>query len=399
LAYGNEICVSLQSIVTRKNACRSDMSVMEVLLDVCADVLQTIYRNFPADGSSTRSLLRCAIQLLGCPNKFGLEDGTMEFLQDLANNCGCNGDVTRLLRPHFDDLLISVTDDLTEENDFTWETTASIQSGDAGSNFRAFEGLISISGVAAAEAFETVGQVLQRHLAPEINPKVRLSTLGLLHKLLSDPDCAYLLRPWTKRLVSQCIVPNLVWNAGEVAASIRKMAIATLFSFLNSGGLHTLDIMGGDSSNNLLPTLATNIGDCNDESSRYMAVLCFGMLFGGLHPDSLEHEVVHALYPDLIQCLEDASNAIRLAACETLVLFLKRAIRKDLKGSTALDYMVERLLIHMDDPNESVREGCFNVLAVAVEVDKDRVMKKVEDSLSSYPDSTLCERLLKGSCL
>mmetsp|Transcript_25585 Transcript_25585/g.59024 ORF Transcript_25585/g.59024 Transcript_25585/m.59024 type:complete len:173 (-) Transcript_25585:167-685(-) len=168
------------------------------------------------------------------------------------------------------------------------------------------------------------------------------------------------------------------------------MAIAALFPLLRWRGLPQ------DTMMDLLPSLATNLGDGVDTSSRHLALACLQMVFAQQRDasDALDRDTVHKIYHELVQCLEDDDHYIRLSTCKALVTFLQCASPESLVGTTALEYMVEQLLIHMDDPDKNVGKACYEVLAVAAERSRSQVHKKVAAAYPSFQNRTLCDQLL-----
>ena len=71
-----------------------------------------------------------------------------------------------------------------------------------------------------------------RHAALERPPEVRLATLALLQTLLEAPQAGRASTPFCPRLITEALVPNIVWKAGRVASTVRKVAVACLYTLL-----------------------------------------------------------------------------------------------------------------------------------------------------------------------
>ena len=224
----------------------------------------------------------------------------------------------------------------------------------------------------------------------ENEPDSRLVMMALLESVLNDKKVAKYVKGFTSKLINDVVAPNIVWRAGGVASTIRKVSIACLFTILKSDTVDTQTLFMA--APKLLPILKTNLGDY-DASSRQLCCLSLGIIFAGL-PGGLGMEPVHHLYPDLLKCLEDSSDDVRFAACGTLKVFLKSAPAEHFKG-TLMDYLCDQLLIHMDDPDPVIQRSVFDILAVAVEVDRAVVKKKATSTRNSHRDVRLCDALIK----
>ena len=113
-------------------------------------------------------------------------------------------------------------------------------------------------------------------------------------------------------------------------------------------------------------------------------------------PRVLGMEAVHQLYPDLVKLLDDNSDVVRNAACEAIKQFLSCAPIKNYQG-TAIEYMVENLFIHMDDPDKTFQRKVYEVILNAIPVNSEVVNRNAIASLSSQHSSEFCKMLRNQS--
>jgi len=213
--------------------------------------------------------------------------------------------------------------------------------------------------------------------------------MALLESIMGDASTAAVMKSHMGVLINDIITPNIVWKAGGVASTIRKVSIACLFTVLKMGAAESQVLFMA--APKLLPVLKTNLGDY-DASSRQLCVLSLGILFAAL-PGALGFEPVHQLYPELLKCLDDSSDDVRFAACGTLKVFLLAAPKEHFKG-TLMDYMCDQLLIHLDDPDEIIQKAVFEILIVASSVDKGVVEKKTVGARRAHRDVKWCDMVL-----
>eukprot|EP00557_Chaetoceros_sp_GSL56_P006473 CAMPEP_0176503938 /NCGR_PEP_ID=MMETSP0200_2-20121128/15655_1 /TAXON_ID=947934 /ORGANISM="Chaetoceros sp., Strain GSL56" /LENGTH=949 /DNA_ID=CAMNT_0017903313 /DNA_START=423 /DNA_END=3269 /DNA_ORIENTATION=- len=127
---------------------------------------------------------------------------------------------------------------------------------------------------------------------------------------------------FTERLVFNAILPNLIWQSGGLASSLRKVSVAVLYSILRSVGITR--VMLHKFAPSLFPTLRSTLHD-DDETTRELVTAIFAKMFAS---NSLGKEAVYQLYPDLMRGLDDSDHRVRFASCEAIIAFL---------GSSPLD--------------------------------------------------------------
>ncbi len=159
-----------------------------------------------------------------------------------------------------------------------------------------------------------------------------------------------IVKPQLKNIVNDAILPNLTWNIGVVAATLRKVAVACLYTILHGGKLDTETAYSLGPS--LLPVLNTNLED-GDAATRRLCCLCMHMILN-LLPGALGEDPIRLLYQELLKRLDDSSNGVRSAACEAINSLFMATPKIHLLG-TPLEYSVEQLLIHLDDQDASIQ--------------------------------------------
>ena len=125
----------------------------------------------------------------------------------------------------------------------------------------------------------------------------------------------------------------------------------------------------------MFPVLKSSLGD-DDGSIRELAITTLGNVFETV-PGVLGKEAVRQLCPDLLNCLDDSVENIRLASCNALKHFLRCSPAQNNHGGIIED-MVETLFIHMDDTNSDHQENIYDVLVVASTIDNETVVKNAE---------------------
>lgn len=361
------------------------------LLDLLRVVVECIHwaRNVDQSSSldsSIRNSLFCCIHLLGCNADFGVSPPVKELMKSLdRENQGS------ALDTHFKHVLKMIFSDLNP----CWEF------GDPG--MHAFDALLrNASANCIGDNFNQVGLILDAHLCGELPSsedkgqryfQKKLFFMALLESVVSKQSVSEQhLNHFVESLVRNAIIPNLVWQSGALASSLRKVAVAVLFSLVRGGGLS--DVALFKCAPVLLPTLKSTTSD-DDSSTRELATATLAKVLEKI-PGVLGVEAVQHIYPDLMKLLDDSNERVRLASCDALKHFLSSAPPKNFQGA-AIEYMVENLFLHLDDPSPLFREKVYNVLCYALVVDPNTVASNAKNSLSSHRDKELCLKLLDAA--
>ncbi len=180
---------------------------------------------------------------------------------------------------------------------------------------------------------------------------IRLDLMAQLQDVLgSDNVTPTIVKPQLKNIVNDAILPNLTWRVGVVAATLRKVAVACLYTIFHGGKLDTEAAYSLGPS--LLPVLNTNLED-GDATVRRLCCLNMHMILH-LLPGALGEDPIRLLFPELLKRLDDSNDDVRLAACEAINSLFMATPKVHLQG-TPLEYSVEQLLIHLDDQDASIQ--------------------------------------------
>lgn len=264
---------------------------------------------------------------------------------------------------------------------FPWKTTSA--------SFLLFNVLLRYGGKAAADNMQQIIPVIMVHLNVSNEADLRLSFLALLETALGDSSLNKSFIPFSAELLLEGIMPNTIWRAGRVAATIRKLAIACLYTLLNK---HLADRQClFKTAAQILPVLKGALDD-SDSNTRHLCCLCFRDLFLDL-PGALSEEPVRQLYPELLKRLDDSNDTVRRSVCLTYSAFLHAAPAKIFQGTT-LEYTLDCFLVHLDDSDEVIQDAVFDVIKGAIDIDKQCVLKKAQEVRGRHRNPTYCDKLI-----
>jgi hypothetical protein len=122
-----------------------------------------------------------------------------------------------------------------------------------------------------------------------------------------------------------------------------------------------------------------------------MGCLCLHVIFERLR-GAFGPQAVSELYPILIKRLDDSCDDVRIEGCRVLASFMA-AVAPGAYAGTPLDYTLDVLFVHLDDPEPAVQEAVSRVVLQASRLDRNLVLKKVDSNKSTLRSPELCKQL------
>eukprot|EP01138_Halocafeteria_seosinensis_P015442 gb/GECG01015760.1/.p1 GENE.gb/GECG01015760.1/~~gb/GECG01015760.1/.p1 ORF type:complete len:896 (+),score=99.53 gb/GECG01015760.1/:1-2688(+) len=217
---------------------------------------------------------------------------------------------------------------------------------------------------------------------PEGVPALTQGSIQELHRALST--CI-------PTILRNTIKPNLVWRPGGVASAMRKITSSCLLSGLQTDLVSTPVIQ--DCWNDLQQQLLSVLAD-DDVTTRQIVCMVLQLMFEKGGNSLLNMETTRSVYPELIKRLDDSNDHVRQLICPTLKSFLYAATAENLQGGP-IDHTVETLLIHMDDPDRTMQESCFDALCEYAKMDVPYTYKKAKEARQKHRSPVFCDRLLQ----
>ncbi|CCI41676.1 unnamed protein product [Albugo candida] len=241
-----------------------------------------------------------------------------------------------------------------------------------------------------ANNIEELIPVILLHLKSATEPSLRLAFLALLQTLLESEDSNKAFIGYSRTIISDGITPNIIWRGGREAATIRKVAMACLYTLFRHQLAEQSCLF--ETAPEIFPILKSLLDDF-DANTRHLVCLTFEYLFAAL-PGRLGEEPVHQLYSDLLKRLDDSSDIVRKAACKTFIAFFQASPPEYFAG-TIIDYILNNLFIHLDDPDENIQSAIFQVLQHATRINAALVMEKAKENQSRHRSPHYCNQLIE----
>jgi len=254
---------------------------------------------------------------------------------------------------------------------------------------------IPIPGSAEANALSYASQRGEEVINTNIGVvDVRLNLIALLESLIragtTNWECSQHIANASESIIKHVLIPNLIWRVGRVEGTVRKVALATCYGILKAGAVKPDTLF--NTASELVPLIVSHLDD-NDLSPRQMSCLCITVLFERLR-GAFSEQSIREMYPKLLSRLDDSSDTIRVGICHALVMFLQCGTHKKFYSGTTIDYTLDQLFIHLDDPDPEIQQAVFKVIIQASEIDKQLVLKKAERNVNSHRTPTMCNKVI-----
>ncbi|KAL7463298.1 hypothetical protein ACHAXS_003673 [Conticribra weissflogii] len=276
---------------------------------------------------------------------------------------------------------------------------------------------------------------------------LRISLMSLLQAILSDgsfddaietlsPIHSMISKNFTTDILLSLVLPNLVWRSGGLAAALRKLSAATMFSLLSYHKTRPRrdtdaesNIHKPDTLLHLIPILHSNLED-TESTTRELCCHCLSLVLEQVSRFCFQSmweadtRVVDTLYPKLLALLDDSHDPVRMAACTALQHFLRLAC--DITsceasptcrlGFSSLEEIASGLIIQLDDPDAEIRHEVLKVLTTLLDLQRidsssneniaqtiemkrkviGMIDSKVRAALKSHRHTQLCRSLLEN---
>jgi hypothetical protein len=271
---------------------------------------------------------------------------------------------------------------------------------------------VGLGGLERAGQLPMVVAVLLATAPAERDADLRLCMLALLDTIISSGLAPGVggaaLDRFLPQIVLQVLLPALVWRAGRVSSTIRKVSTFCLSRLVklaaDPGAVQQQQQQDQQQQQarthwyakelpRMLPTLKGCLDDQEADTRRFacdcLAGMCQLVARAGLELDAF---AVTETYHDVVKRLDDADDGVRVAGCGALAALLAAAPPMAIKGTVA-SYVADACFIHLDDPAAQVQEAVFHVLKTLLDkpVDADMIKDKARTHRARHRNPHFCD--------
>ncbi|XP_062387628.1 dynein axonemal assembly factor 5-like [Sardina pilchardus] len=259
------------------------------------------------------------------------------------------------------------------------------------------EVLATRAGPVIGEFLPLLLPLLQSCLQPSRDPEMRLHLFTMLSKMLLNAthtlDSQGRFHEHVDVFVCECVLPNLVWQAGRTAAAIRTSALSCMLALLTGGAITKQQLLSFE--DRLTPLLVSALEE-DSQMCRVLACQSISTLLKLTRPH-LQPDTLNKIYPEVLKRVDDSSEEVRVAALKTLGVWLS-SLGEDYNShgyQPHLEFLFQQLLLYLDDTDPKVQENTFEVLKTGSAVHPTLLQKEVEAVRDKQRCPVYCDKLLQ----
>lgn len=391
--FSRDFLIEMASIVQDDSVCLIvDDEYLEELLECCK---QLMYLGGANVTDIQSQLFKTLISILALTRKQELKVKCTTLIDELATSLN----ITKLELFRFE-LHSALT--LMYEECGMW--------GSSSRRVEVFSTLLQEASSAIGYYTDLVNNIFLKVLAPKQNnmnnptataePELQLKMFIILSKQLysyqetlnSDNkfSCHVL------RVVTDIIMPALVWRSGRKASAIRTAATSSLWSIFQSKCL-TPDMMTDQNTETYSNLLATIIGLLEDDAEKTRIITCQILenlltQFGAF----IIPQVLIKILSSMTKRLEDTSNDVRITCLKALSssVFCLESNGQPTLDEGKVEELYSNILIHMDDANETIRINALETLTILGKVYPTRLLHLSEKCEENHKHKEQCNELI-----
>ena len=257
------------------------------------------------------------------------------------------------------------------------------------------------------EIFDTVlapvetNEKITSRVEPELQLKMFLVLSRQLYKYDETLNSDNKFGVYVLKVVTDLILPALIWHSGRKASAVRTAAASSLWSIFESKCLPLKFLI--ETNNQVYPKLLSTMnGLLDDDSEKTRIITCqiYEKLFVQIGTLMLP-QILTKVWSILIKRLDDKSNDVRVACLNALKSSFSCLMNKD--GCPILDVdelepIYSTILIHMDDKNDLIRKAAFETLTVLGKAYPKRISQLIEKSKTTHRHKQECIKLSELFC-
>ncbi|XP_032665903.1 dynein assembly factor 5, axonemal isoform X2 [Odontomachus brunneus] len=314
-------------------------------------------------------------------------------------------DVEDLFCDHMESLITSIREDCASWSVYSAES-------------QIFGACLSRAGVVVVRNVDLVSSVLERTMAEDAEPELKLRHFILLSEYLSSNrdlrrrvDEAQT-RRFVSTIIEKLVAPGLVWAAGRAAEATRTAAVCCLCAILQNEisdkAVPSIDaptkcdisITAEQFSSILdkvLPVLLSLLDDRARKTRLYSICAICSIVIIGRKLSHLTDEHIHRVHLVILRRLDDGCDDVRYAAVEAL-MEVWNAVSENYDiviGRSHIDALYTTMIVHLDDPESNFRLVIFDALKRVAKISPELLYQKLHSCRSNFRNAVGIDALLE----
>jgi len=228
----------------------------------------------------------------------------------------------------------------------------------------AFDIYVKLAGTSLEKHWTEVLLIISQCCEAEKDIEMRMDMILLLDKIILNKTLHEQLKNYIEFILPEILFPACVWRVGRPNYKVKKAAMVDLFHIFENNLIDsetTLKFFSDFQS-----TLKNTLEDDWDAELRYLALNLLKIFLENIKND-MKYDHMSELYSMILKRLDDSQDTNRILCCDVLILFMDIARRLKISQSI-YEYMIQNSFIHLDDPNEKVREAVQKYLISCIDI-------------------------------
>jgi hypothetical protein len=195
------------------------------------------------------------------------------------------------------------------------------------------------------------------------------------------------------RLVKEALLPNIIWRAGGVSSTIRKVSVACFFSMCRRG------LLSSSSLREILPEVLPILKGCLSDDDPATRLLCTQSISCVLRvlKNRFDGESLRLLYVELLKRLDDSNDAVRIAACDCLRDLARAVIDPSDVRHGPTEHCVDALLVHCDDTDPRVQTAAYDATVSWGKLQPEYLKKQALAAKDKHRDPSRAKSLVAAA--
>ena len=326
-------------------------SIINCLKEKCADVHESLF--FPL------------LLLISIPETINIRKDISQTLQNFASNCKLT----------LEELYSYEIGNILERFKSTYKTWKK----NTPDRF-AFDIYVKLAGQSLEKHWTEVLLIISQCCESEKDIEIRMDMIVLLDKIITQKSLFEQIKNYIEFILPEILFPSMSWRVGRPNYKIRKAAVVDMIHIFQNNLISPETTMKFFSD--FVSNFKTTLDDDWDAELRYLSIQLVKFFLKNTS-EILKYDHISELYSILLKRLDDSQDTNRILMCEVLTSFI--VICKRLKLSTSIyDYIIDNSFIHLDDPNEKVRQAVENYLMEALSLYPSNFLKFVEKNENGF---------------
>lgn len=255
----------------------------------------------------------------------------------------------------------------------------------------AFDTYIKNGGNALEKHWYEILVIISQTTEPVKDLEMKMDMICLMDNLIDNPEVNFQLKNFMDYIIPEILLPSSAWKSQRPSYKVRKAALVCMIKIFkkNLCENETCTTL----FNEFFNVLKQALDDDWDPEIRYLAINLLREYFL-FNKENFSEDNLREYYPILLKRLDDSQDANRIAVCAIISIFFECCKRVKM-SDTVIDYVLNTSFIHLDDPNEKVREAVFGFLKDSIFVCKEVFMKIAERNINVFTHKSMIDRLLE----